>query len=414
MGEESVKIPKFNPMSSEFQLDRYSVLKKYQEQEPVHSMPEKTLTGREFTQWMVTKYEDVSFVLKDARFIKEISRIIPPDQQQPIPPVVADLVKSQRNQMLFRDPPDHTRLRRLVTQAFTPKIVQRLKPSIQSIANQLLEKKEGQHEFDIVKDFAYPLPVIVIADLLGVPAEDREIFKEWSDSFIKTIDLDPTMETLVHGNKVTIDFRNYFREIVRERTEKPKDDLISGLIQAKDLDGKLSEDELLDMCILLLVAGHETTVNLIANSLLLLLTHKDQQALLREQPELIGSAIEEVLRYESPVQITNRFVAEDMDFHGHKLKQGDAVMVWLSAANRDPARFENPDVFDIKRKPNQHLAFSLGSHFCLGAPLAREEAIIAVQTFLEKYPNVELATDSVQWSSSPLMRSLKSLPVTVQ
>ncbi|RXJ00656.1 cytochrome P450 [Anaerobacillus alkaliphilus] len=403
-----------NTMGAEFQKNRYAELKKYQEISPVHPEAVQALGGRPFTQWTVTRYADVLTVLKDARFVKEIRKIISQDQQVPVPPPLEDLVKTQRNQMLFRDPPDHTRLRRLVNQAFTPKIVQRLKPTIQRISTRLLDEMEGKSEIDIVKDYAYPLPVIVIADLLGVPREDHSIFKEWSDGFIKTIDIAPTMEDLVTGNRVTIEFRDYFRQIVQQRAETPQDDLISGLIQAKDTAGKLSEDELLDMCILLLVAGHETTVNLIANSMLLLLLHKNQQVLLRENPELLDLAIEEVLRFEPPVQATSRFVSEDMVFQGREFKKGDSVTVWLSAANRDPSQFGDPEMFDITRKENPHLAFGLGNHFCLGAPLAREEGTTAIQSFLEKFSHIELVSEDIQWKPSPLMRSLKSLPVQVR
>lgn len=414
MEEHTEKLGPLNTMGEEFQKDRYAELKKYQDRSPVHPEELQALGGRPFTQWTVTRYADVLTILKDARFVKEIRRLIPAEQQAPVPPPIEDLVKAQRNQMLFRDPPDHTRLRRLVNQAFTPRIVQRLKPSIQRIATRLLDEVDGKSEIDIVKDYAYPLPVIVIADLLGVPPEDHSIFKEWSDGFIKTIDIAPTMEDLVNGNRITIEFRDYFRGIVQKRRETPQDDLISGLILAKDSSGKLSEDELIDMCILLLVAGHETTVNLIANSIFLLLLHKDQQTLLRENPTLLELAIEEVLRFEPPVQATSRFVAEDMEFQGSQFKKGDSVTVWLSAANRDPGKFVNPDKFDITRKDNPHLAFGLGNHFCLGAPLAREEGMIAIKTLLEKYSQLDLATKDVFWSSSPLMRSLKSLPVTVR
>ncbi|MBM7660265.1 cytochrome P450 [Bacillus mesophilus] len=403
----------FNPLSAEFQEDRYEVLKKYREQEPVHGSPEKVLSGRELTRWTLTRYDDAVFVLKDSRFVKELKNVFPDAPPPPIPSGMEALVSSQRNQMLFRDPPDHTRLRRLVTQAFTPRIVEQLNPRIKEIAVDLLSDIKVGSEFDVVSAFAFPLPVIVIAEMLGVPHEDRDKIKSWSQSFIKTIDYKPSMEAYFQGNQATIEFRDYFRDIIRERAKQPKTDLISGLIQARDEGGKLSEDELLDMCILLLVAGHETTVNLIANTIYLLNKYPNQQELLRNQPELMPNAIEEVLRFEPPVQVMGRQVAEELTLRGKTLHRGDFVNIWISSANRDENQFENPDVFNITRKDNRHLAFGQGHHFCLGAPLARKEGEISIATFLECFPHMELGTDHLEWTLSPLMRSLKSLPVRV-
>lgn len=401
-----------DPLSPQFQEDRHVIFKNLRENEPVSGSMVEVPSGRQFTNWNATSYDDVLFILKDPRFVKEMRNAVPSEQLSPIPEAIRELVKSQRNQMLFRDPPDHTRLRRLVNKAFTPKIVERLTPSIHDIAYQLLSPIETGATFDVIKQFAFPLPVIVIADLLGVPKEDRDLFKNWSSTFVKTIDYNIEMEDLIKGNQVVIEFRDYFREIVKERTLHPQHDLISELILARDEKGSLSEDELLDMCILILVAGHETTVNLITNSIYLLLKHDDQLALLRQQPELISSAIEEVLRFESPVQVTSRNLAENLELNGKLLKKGDVINAWIASANRDSAKFNEPDKFMITRSPNPHLAFGQGNHYCLGAPLARQEGIIAVETFLEKFPEVTLARE-VEWSHSPLMRSLKSLLVRV-
>ena len=410
MKEIGISSPYLDPLSDEFKKDRYAVYKWFREQNPLQGV-EKNMNGRMFTAWSATTYQDVSFILKDSRFIKEINQIIPPEYILPLTPGLEELIQSQRNQMLFRDPPDHTRLRRLVNQAFTPRIVERLKPRIEEIANQLISALPNGDTFDCVKEFAFPLPVIVIADLLGVPSEDRDMFKKWSSAFIRTIDYNPTLEDYSIGNKITIEFRHYFREIVKQRTEQPKFDLISELIRVRDEEGKLSEDELLDMCILLLVAGHETTVNLIANSIYLFTQNQDQLMSLRQNPELLPGAIEEVLRFESPVQVTSRFVAEDIELSGQILKKGDVVDAWIGSANRDPAKFKNPDSFQISRSPNPpHIAFGQGHHFCLGAPLARQEAIIAIRAILKKYKNFSLAKP-VQWKDSPLMRSLLDLPI---
>ncbi|MFD1674887.1 cytochrome P450 [Alicyclobacillus fodiniaquatilis] len=403
----------FNPMSPEFQEDRHAVLKLMRESYPLYSEPDQHISGRPFTRWTLTTYDDTLFVLRDHRFVRELRNALPAEKVPSVPDSIRSLSESQQNTMLFRDPPDHTRLRSLINKAFTPRIIRHLEPRIHDIAKHLLNEFEQGTKLDIVRSFAFPLPVIVIAELLGVPVEDRELFKEWSNAFVRTLDIRPSMETLLHGNQVTIDFREYFRNIVRERTKHPKEDLISELIHVRESGDRLSEDELLDMCILILMAGHETTVNLIANAIYLMTQHPDQQLLLRNHQGLMKSAVEEVLRFESPVQVTGRTVKEDFEYNGQLLSRGDFVNVWISAANRDPKVFNNPDTFDITRQNNRHLAFGQGIHYCLGAPLARQEGAIALSSLINKFSSLNLSTSQVQWIPSLLMRSLKELVIEI-
>lgn len=403
----------FDPMSEAFQQDRYAMLNGLRNSTPIHSYPGESLGGRKFTNWVFTAYEDILFVLRDKRFIHEMRKVLPEGAVPPPPPEIQTLAKSQQNMMLFRDPPDHTRLRSLVNKAFTPRMVASLEPRITSIVNELLAPFEEGATFDFVREVAIPLPVIVIAELLGVPVADREVFKAWSTAFAQTIDFSPSMETLVEGEKVTISFRDYFADLAQERTKNPQNDLVSELVRV-GIDGdKLSDDELVDMCILILVAGHETTTNLLANGIYAFTQFPDQQSLLREHPEWCESAVEEVLRYESPIQFTSRGIAEGLTYKGHDMQQGDFVEVWLAAANRDPSIFADSDSFDITRANNRHLAFGQGIHYCLGAPLARKEGAIAFTQMMKRYPSIRLATDTVTWYPSPLFRSLQALMIQV-
>jgi cytochrome P450 len=403
----------FDPESEKFLRDRYTVLNELRSTTPIHSYPGENSAGRACTAFVFTAYEDVLFALRDRRFVRDSRTLLPDGATPPPPPQLQTLSASQRNMLLFRDPPDHTRLRSLVNTAFSPRMVASLEPRIRAVVDELLGPIETGLTFDFVQSVAIPLPVIVIAELLGVPTEDRALFKAWSTAFARTIDYNPSMDTLMEGERVTIDFRDYFRELSRQRRVHPQNDLVSELIQV-GMDGdRLSEEELLDMCILILVAGHETTTNLLANGVYLFTQFPDQQSLLREHPNLAESAVEEVLRYEPPVQFTSRAIGEDMEYKGHLLKRADLVDVWMAAAHRDPAVFDNPDHFDITRTNNRHLAFGQGIHYCLGAPLARKEGAIAFAALVQKFAAISLATDDVQWHPSPLFRSLVELKVRV-
>jgi cytochrome P450 len=365
--------------------------------------------------WFVTRYDDVAALLRDhARFVKDVRNTLTPVERSAAP-ITPDLVNQLSNHMLNLDPPDHTRLRTLVNKAFTAGVVSQLSGRIGSIADTLLDKVQRQGHMDLIDDFAFPLPITVIAELLGIPARDRARFRSWSDAFITpSVNLGRGAKKYLKMRRRMEDFTGYLRQIFVERRAQPRADLISLLLGAEEAGDRLSEEELFSMMSLLIVAGHETAVNLIGNGVLALLLHPEQQALLQAQPALIESAVEEILRYEGPVErATMRFAAEDVPMADQLIRRGDAVSLVLAAADRDPAHFAAPDTFDITRHPNRHLGFGLGIHYCLGAPLARLEAKIALTTLLARLPTLRLAAsaETLRWRTIPILRGLHHLPV---
>jgi cytochrome P450 len=360
---------------------------------------------------VVARYEDVLAVFKDERFVKDWRKVLTPEQlaQIPqIPPVMEPLSKN----MLETDPPDHERLRALVSKAFTPRLIARMRPRIQAIADSLLDAVEDEGEMDLIDDYAFPLPITVIAELLGVPSEDRDKFRAWTDAAVSGNGTAEYLETVLVPHMQA--FSDYLLGMFEEKREIPKDDLISALVRAEEVGERLSEDELLGMVFLLLVAGHETTVNLIGNGTLALLQHPDQVEKLRDDPSLIKSAIEELLRYDGPLETSpERFAREDVAIGGTVIPRGEMVRVVIAAADRDPERFPDPDALDITRTDNRHLAFGKGIHHCLGAPLARMEGQIAIDTLLRRMPGLWLQEppESMSWRPGMVMRGLQGLPV---
>jgi len=374
--------------------------------------------GENFREWYFTRHDDVSFVLKDPRFVKEWQRISPPQEGALDESEASNernpLYRMFDNWMLFRDPPDHTRLRSLVNQAFTPRMIDRLRPRISEIADELLQPMQGARSFDLIAEYAFPLPVIVIAEMLGVPTEDRAQFRTWSTAIASTLEFgDVGAETIEQGGMVAGQVLDYFRQLVQQRRRAPQQDMISGMIAAEEQGHKLSEDEMLATCVLLLFAGHETTVNLIGNAVSLLLAHPDAEQALRLEPSLLPTAIDECLRYESPVQLTSRFAAEDIMIGDDQIRRGDNISVWLGAANRDPEVFADPQRFDVRRQPNRHLAFAAGPHFCIGAPLARLEGELAIASLLHACPILAADYTQIEWRSSGVFRGPVTLPVRV-
>jgi len=397
----------FNPFLPEFIENPYPLYHRLRAEDPVHQSP--------MGFWVLTRYDDVVTVLRDQRF-----------GRKGFEPLLSALFGSGNEQsgfvtsMLFRDPPDHTRLRALVSKAFTPRVIERLRLRIQEIADELLDRARDAGAMDVVADLAYPLPVIVICEMLGVPASDRDTFKQWSLDIGRSLDAigmqatgmltDP--EVVVRGNAARRALTAYFRNgLIPERRQRPRADLLSALIAAEEEGDKLTEGELLATCNLLFVAGHETTVNLIGNGLLALLRHPAQLSALRQDPSLIQSAVEELLRYDGPVQRTGRIPHVDVEIDGKKIAQGEMVVALIGAANRDPARFPDPDRLDITRADNDHIAFGAGIHFCLGAPLARLEAQIAINALIRRIPGLTLATTAPEWRETSVLRGLKALPV---
>ncbi len=389
----------FNPMDPEFVADPYPTYHRLRTEDPVHHSP--------LGFWVLTRYEDVVAVLLDPRCAKE-----------PIAALVAARLGATTPgiglSMLDRDPPDHTRLRGLVNKAFTPRVVELLRPHIQQIVDGLLDQVEGAGSMDLIEDFAYPLPVVVICEMLGVPAGDRQRFKAWGLDIARGLDallLPPDSDVAKRSSAARHAFADYFRELIAERRASPRGDLLSALIAAEEAGDTLSEDELLATCILLLVAGHETTVNLIGNGTLALLRHPAELRRLRENPALIGSAVEELLRYDGPVQRTARVPSAHVTIGGRTIGTGEMVLPFIGAADRDPAQFPDPDRLDITRTDNRHIAFGWGIHFCLGAPLARVEGQIAINTLVRRLPNLALATEAPEYRQSLTLRGLKTLPV---
>lgn len=358
--------------------------------------------------WFFTRYQDVVAILKDPRFVKNV-RSLPPHLIEKYTVIEADPAMEAINyHLLNMDPPDHTRLRSLVHKAFTTRMITQLEPRIQSIADELLNHMADHHETDLLEAFAFPLPITVIAEMLGVHHERRDDFRRWTRILLFGSDQDA-------GKQAVAEFVMYVNELIEERRQQHKGDLLSNLVAVKEDDGdQLSHMELLSMIFLLLIAGHETTVNLIGNGMLALMQHPDQMRLLQDNPTLIKSAVEEMLRYNGPVETTTwRWASEDMTYDGHTISQGDVALPALLAANRDPSVFDNPDVFDIRREPNPHVAFGYGLHYCLGAPLARLEGTIAINALLKRYPKIQLNVEPqhLEWNASLLIHGLKELPV---
>src|ERR1700693_3753061 len=363
--------------------------------------------------WVLTRYADVTVALRDPHytvmgFMSDTSWI-PADMR----PTLEPPLRAVSRQMLFQDPPDHTRLRGLVAKAFTPRMIESLRPVIQQVTDELLDQAETKGHMEVIGDFAFPLPAIIIATMLGVPPEDREQFNRWSSFFGRLLDGgDFSLEKVFEAISEVSDFLDYFRTMMHARRTAPKDDLLQAMIDAEEQGDALSEEELLGNCILLLAAGHGTTTHLIGNGTLALLRHPAQLQLLQEQPSLVPSAVAEVLRYDSPVQLTSRRAKEALQIGGKQVSAGQEVIMLLGAANHDPAQFADPDRLLLARPESRHLSFGLGVHFCLGAALARLEGEIAFSTLFKRFPHLRLETDVVEWQPSMVFRGLKQLPVS--
>jgi pimeloyl-[acyl-carrier protein] synthase len=393
----------FNPLSTSLLENPYPGYRALRSQDPVHY-------SRLARGWVLTRYEDVATVLRDPRFSVERSRAFDgPEGSEP-----ADgfgiFFETLSRTILFEDPPDHTRLRALVSKAFTPRAVEALRPRVEELVEGLLNDARERGRMDAIPDLAIPLPVLVIAEMLGVPPEDRALFKRWSGDV--AAGLEPVFDKAVirRANQTTSEIIEYFRTIIHKRRAEPGEDLVSRLVAAEEAGDRLDETEMLAFCLLLLVAGNETTTNLIGNGLLALMRHPDQLRRLRDDPALTESAVEELLRYDSPVQLTGRVALEDLEIGGKRIAKNQFIIPMTGAANHDPAQFPDPDRLDIGRRDNRHLAFGLGIHFCLGAPLARAEGQIAFRALVERLPKVML-NGPPRWRRTMTLRGLQSLPL---
>ena len=401
---------KYDLYSDAFRASTYETYAEMREHDPVFCQP-----GLDGTTpiWFVTRYEDVvAVLLDDERFVLDASLAKTPEELEEwrAANVIPNSDRINRN-LLGVDGEDHRRLRRLVTKAFTPRIVEGMRPRIQEIAAELLDRVRANGEMDLVDEYAFPLPITVIAELLGIPAEDRDRFRAWSNSFVSPALSEEEQKRFASDVEA---FLAYLHGLFESRRAAPTDDLVSGLVQAEEEGDHLSEDELFSMVVLLIVAGHETTVSLIANAVLALLTHPNERSRLQSDPSLIPAAIEELLRFDSPVErALTRWAATDVEVGGHVIRRGELVIAVLGSANRDPERFGDPDELDLGREDLKHVAFGRGSHYCLGAPLARLEAQIALETLFRRLPGLRLdaTQDELHWRPIPLFRSLSALPV---
>jgi len=364
------------------------------------------------TAWVVTRYDDVAGVLKDDRIAKDVLNAQDPEQRTREPWVPGFLKPLERN-MLDVDEPDHRRLRALVSKAFTPRLIERLRQRVERICLELLDDMERHGKTELVRDYALPLPATVIAELLGIPASDHRKFHRWSNRIVSISSGCDIWRAL----PAAMAFVRYLRKMSERRRISPEDDLMSALVQAEEAGDGLSQDELLAMSFLLLVAGHETTVNLIASGTLAPIEHLGQLEKLEAEPALIKPALEELLRYTSPVEIaTERYARQDLEVSGTEVPRGELVLGVLGAAKRDERYFDEPDALDLARDPNKHLAFGRGgAHHCLGAPLARMEAQIAINALLQRFPDTNLAVtpESLCWRRGLFLRGLERLPLVL-
>lgn len=394
----------FYPTDPAHRPDPHRLYHRMRAQAPVYRFVGPA-TGRAF--WFLTRYAEVQQALRHPELGRDLDRL-PDELAAPHRAVLDDSLATVRRHVLNLDPPDHTRLRRLMTPAFGARTVTALEPRIREITTELVQAAvAGGDGFDLVETVALPLPVMVIAELLGIPIDDRTQFRAWVDDVLRGRDQE-------QFRRSAMEFISYVNERIEQRRTQPGKDVLSQLIQAEEAGDRLSHVELLSSVFLLLLAGHETTVNLIGNGMLELLRHPDQLARLRADPALIDGAVEEMVRFNGPVEHSRHlFAMADVELGGARIPHGEVVVPMLLAANRDPDVFPEPDTFDITRSPNRHLGFGQGIHFCLGAPLARLEGRIAIDLLVRRFPDLALAVDpdELEWTSNIFLRGLHRLPV---
>ncbi len=389
--------------------DPFPVFAKMRDEDPCHWSPR-------LKSWVLTRYDDVKGVCTDkdafsSDRLRPYFASLPGDEAARI----ADIIRYLSLWMVFKDPPEHTRLRRLTSKVFHARSMQGMRPQVEEIAAWLLARIDGREEFDFVAEFAGPLPCLVIMAMLGVPREELARVKRMSDDIALFIGSSRTSsQKYATAEAATHEMADFFRSLIGERRARPRTDLLSELVALRDGDDRLSEDELVATCILLLFAGHETTTNHIANGLLALMRFPDQMAALRADPGLAAAAVEELLRYDGPSGAQVRVVRTAHELHGKTLNEGDRVFLMLNAANRDPRAYPEPDRLDLRRDGVAHLTFGFGLHICLGFPLARTEGAVAFPAVLRHFAHIEPATQAPEWINSLVFRGMKALPVRVR
>jgi cytochrome P450 len=397
----------FAPHELAFVADPYDVYRELRRDAPV-------LYDEATDHWLVSRYEDVNALLRDRRLGRTYNHVATPSEmgRPEEPDWHAPFWNLIRSGILDMEPPDHTRVRRLVAKVFTPRYVESLRPMVQRIMDALVADLHGAAEFDLLPTIAEPLPVTIIAEMLGIPEDDRVHLRPWSAGICKMYELNPSLEYQQDAVAASTEFSAYLRELARERKRAPRDDLISMLAQIVDEGDTLTEDELIGTCVLILNAGHEATVNSTVIGWWTLFRHPDQLKQLREDRSLLPSAIEELLRFDTPLQMFERWVLEPFELHGVEVPKGAELGLIFGSANRDESVFDEPDVLDLSRDPNPHLTFGAGIHFCLGAPLGRLELKTSFATMLDRFPNLELVEEPA-WNPGYVVRGLAGLRVRV-
>jgi cytochrome P450 len=403
--DAATKVPtgiELTALDAAFREDPYPVLRKLAEAEPIHY-------DAVVKRWVLSDHGDIEDVLKTkASWGADARKALPGTYMALFAPR-----DGREPSILMLDDPDHARLRGLINKAFTPRAVERLAPRIQEIVDGLLDAVADRDGFDLIAEFSGPLPTIVIAEMLGIDAADQADFKRWSDALGAGFDPAPTPETTQKIVEAGAALDAYLGRAIEERRASPRDDLISGMIAVEEAGQQMTTDEIVIMCGLLLTAGNLTTTDLIGNGALALMQHPDQMAMLRDDPSLVPHAVEEMLRYDSPVVETARVALHDTEVRGCPMKKGESALIFLATANRDPQKYERADEFDITRSDVHHHAFGGGVHFCLGAPLARLEAQIAFATLLKRFPRLRLAPGELEYRGLPAFRGLVRLDVLI-
>lgn len=401
--------PDVNIASSKFKARAYPFYARLRDEAPVY--PVKAM-GQ--SAWLITRYDDVLGLLKSEQLVKDRHNAMNPGQLKKTSwGWMPGFLRALERNMLDLDAPDHTRLRGLVHQGFTPRLIERMRGRVQTLSDELIHKARKDGRMDLIHGFALPIPVTIISEMLGIPTRDRERFSRYSKAILTaTVSSSAALFSIPN----IIRFVSLVRRVIKQKRAHPEDDLISALCAIEESGDRLSEDELLAMIVLLIIAGHETTVNLIGNGTLALLTHPDQFERLRAEPALIKPGLEELLRFHSPVELaTERYARDNLELHGITIPKGQLVYLAIASANRDETQFSRPDRLDITREPNKHLSFGRGIHFCLGAPLARLEGSIAIQTLLREAPKLKLAVnpETLRWRPGMNLRGLERLPVVL-
>ena len=396
----------FNPLDLDFKAQPYPTYDYLRSQDPVH--------WSQLAAWTLTRYRDVQRILTHKNChslsipqnLKFKGRYLEKKHQNLDP-----LVDASQDFLFFIDPPDHSRSRSLVTKVFTKDRIEAIRPYLQTITHHLVDTVQGQGQMDVMRDYAIRLPGLAMCRLFGLPEVDQPQLNQWSAQLFRVFDPLTSIKTCQQMNQVATEFLDYFRAAIAQRRKNPTSDLITALLTIEENGDRLSESEILSLCIMLFIAGEQTSVATIGNGMMALLLNRDQLQQLQRQPQLIHSAVEEIMRYESPTQYVMRIANEPITIDDHHIESGDKIVLCLGAANRDPDQFDQPNRFNITRQNNRHIAFASGIHFCVGAALARLEVPIAAQTLVQRLPNLQLNTETFEWQDNIVLRCLKSLPV---